>query len=261
MNNLLAVNLPVIVDVVAIIFVAAFTIVGYAKGFVKQFVSAFGTIFSLLFAVLLSTSVATFLQNQFGVVNSLSQSVGGVLSNIIGADASQITLGELVNEQGRLLLAQKGMAPWMINIVMAFVVDGGTSLPMDTTVYEVLCPTFAYYAVIIISAIVLFAIFKILFFLLGKLINKLHAIRLVAILDNTLGCLLGLFCGIVYLELIIMAIGFIPVQFLQDIYMAVQASIFANFIARINLYNVVLNAISTTNIVGYVKNLLLATLG
>ena len=77
MNNLLAVNLPVIVDAVAIFFVATFTIIGYAKGFVKQFVSAFGTILSLLLAVLLCTSVATFLQSQFGFVETVSKSIAG----------------------------------------------------------------------------------------------------------------------------------------------------------------------------------------
>lgn len=254
MNNLLAVNMPVIVDVVAIVFVAAFMIYGYAKGFVKQFVSAFGTIFSLLFAVLLCTSVANFLQTQFGLVESLAVGLDGVLTNIVGADVMEITLGEA----GREYLAQQGMAAWMIDLVMLFVADG--SLPLDTSLRQVIGPTFAYYLLIILSAVGLFIIFKLLFFLLGKIIKKLHSIRLIAILDNGLGCLLGLFSGIIYLELIIMVISIIPIQAVQDVYMAIQSSIFASFVARINLYNVVLNAISSTNVVGYVKNLVINSL-
>ena len=254
MNNLLAVNLPVIVDVVAIIFVAAFIIYGYAKGFVKQFVSAFGTIFSLLFAVILCASVAKFLQTRFGLVGSISAGLDGVLTNIVGADVMDITLGQA----GRDYLAQQGMAAWMIDLVMLFVSDG--SLPIDTTLRQVIGPTFAYYLLIILSAVGLFIIFKLLFFLLGKIIKKLHSIKLIAVIDNGLGCLLGLFSGIIYLELIIMVISIIPIQAVQDVYMAIQSSIFASFIAKINLYNVVLNAISSTNVVGYVKDLVTKSL-
>lgn len=254
MNNLLAVNLPVIVDVVAIIFVAAFIIYGYAKGFVKQFVSAFGTIFSLLFAVILCASVAKFLQTRFGLVEIISAGLDGVLTNIVGADVMDITFGQA----GRDYLAQQGMAAWMIDLVMLFVSDG--SLPIDTTLRQVIGPTFAYYLLIILSAVGLFIIFKLLFFLLGKIIKKLHSIKLIAVIDNGLGCLLGLFSGIIYLELIIMVISIIPIQAVQDVYMAIQSSIFASFIAKINLYNVVLNAISSTNVVGYVKDLVTKSL-
>lgn len=254
MNNLLAVNMPVIVDVVSIVFIAAFMIYGYAKGFIKQFVSAFGTIFSLLLAVLLCTSVATFLQNQFGLVQVVSDGLSGVLTNIIGADVMDVTLEKATTEY----LASQGMALWMINIVMSFVADG--SLPMDTTLNQIICPTFAYYIVIILSAVGLFIIFKLIFFLLGKIIDKLHSFRLIAVVDNGLGCLLGLFSGIIYLELIILVISIIPIQALQDVYAAIQSSILTSFIQRISLYNVVLNAISTTNVIGYVKNLILSSL-
>ena len=260
MNNLLAVNLPAIVDAVAIFFVATFTIIGYAKGFVKQFVSAFGTILSLLLAVLLCTSVATFLQSQFGFVETVSKSIGGTLSNILGADVSHLTLGELVNEQGREILVQKGVAPWLIDIVMLFVNDT-SALPMDTTIYQILCPTFAYYVVIIIAVVSLFIVFKLMFFILGKYVHKLHSIKMIAVLDNTLGCLLGLFCGIVYLELIIMLLSIIPIQAVQDVYSAVHASVVANFIEKINLYSIVLKALSTANVVGFVKSLLTKTIG
>ena len=254
MLNLMAVNMPVIVDVVAVVFIAAFMIYGYAKGFVKQFVSAFGTIFSLLFAVLLCTSVANFLQTQFGLVEGIATGLDGVLTTIVGEDVMNITLGEA----GREYLAQQGMAAWMIDLVMMFVSDG--SLPVDTSLRQVIGPTFAYYVLIILSAVGLFIIFKILFFLLGKIINKLHSIKLIAALDNGLGCLLGLFCGVIYLEIIIMVISIIPVQAIQDVYMAIQSSVVASFVARINLYNLVLNAISSTNVVEYVKNLVISSL-
>lgn len=256
MNNLLAVNLPVVVDAVAVIFVVAFAVYGFSKGFIRQFVSAFGTIFSLLFAVLLCSSVTVFLQSRFGLVETVSHGIGGWLSKLIGADASQITLGELMNEQGRELLTQKGMPVWMINLVMVFVADE-TSLPMSTTVYEVLCPTFAYYVVLILSAVALFLVFKILFYILSKFVIKLHTIKLIAVCDKTLGFVLGIFSGIIYLELIIMLLGIIPIQFVQEVYSAVQSSTFASFIARINLYNVVLNTISTPNVVKFVKDLII----
>ena len=256
MNNLLAANLPVIIDVVAIVFVLAFTIYGHSKGFVRQFVSAFGTILSLLFAIMLCSSVANFLQSQFGFVETVSKSVGGVVSKMIGADASQITLAQLMDEQGRQILEQKGMATWMINIVMVFVADGAEGVPMDTTVYEILCPTIAYYVVLVIAVIALFIIFKILFYVLGKYAKKLHEVKFIAVFDKTLGMILGLACGIIYFEIIIMIIGIIPIQAVQNVHATIEQTVIASFISKINLYNVILNAISSTKVIYFVKNLL-----
>ncbi len=254
MLNLLAVNLPVIVDVVSLVFVSAFVIYGYAKGFVKQFLSVFGTILSLLLAVVLCTSVAGFLENQFKVVTTVSNGLGGVFTNLIGDKVMNTTLTEATEGY----LNDHGMPIWLINIVLEFVSEG--SLPMDTTLNQIICPTFAYYIVIACSAVGLFIVFKILFFLLSKIINKLHSIRLVAILDNTLGIVLGLVSGIIYLELIIIVVAIIPVPAFQSITIAIQNSFLTNFISKISLYNIILNAISTTNVIGYVKNLVLTNL-
>lgn len=250
MNNLLAANMPVIVDVVAIAFVALFAIRGISKGFAKLFVSVFGTILSLLFAVLLCTSVANFLQSQFSFVTTVSKSISGILEKVFGSPIMNTTLEQATTEK----LAELGLGDWLSSIILSFASD--SSIPTDTTLNEIICPTFAYYVVIVIAVICLFIIFKILFFLLGAFIKKLYTVKLVALVDRTLGLLLGAISGIINLELIILILGIIPIDIVQQIYTSISQSVFANFVKTVNLYEVILNAISSANVIGYVKGLL-----
>ena len=145
MNNLLAANMPVIVDVVAIAFVALFAIRGISKGFAKLFVSVFGTILSLLFAVLLCTSVANFLQSQFSLVTTVSKSISGILEKVFGGPIMNTTLEQATTEK----LAELGLGDWLSSIILSFASD--SSIPTDTTLNEIICPTFAYYVVIVIA--------------------------------------------------------------------------------------------------------------
>lgn len=250
MNNLLAANMPVIVDVVAIAFVALFAIRGISKGFAKLFVSVFGTILSLLFAVLLCTSVANFLQSQFSLVTTVSKSISGILEKVFGGPIMNTTLEQATTEK----LAELGLGDWLSSIILSFASD--SSIPTDTTLNEIICPTFAYYVVIVIAVICLFIIFKILFFLLGAFIKKLYTVKLVAVVDKTLGLLLGAISGIINLELVILILGIIPIDIVQQIYTSISQTVFANFVKTVNLYEVILNAISSANVIGYVKGLL-----
>ena len=249
MNNLLAANVPVIVDVIAIVFVAVFAIRGISKGFAKLFVSVFGTILSLLFAVLLCASVTNFLQSQFSFVTTVSKSLGGVLDSIFPG-VMNVTLEQATTEK----LAELGLGDWLSSIILSVAAD--SSIPTDTTLNEIICPTFAYYVVIVIAVIGLFIVFKILFFLLGVFVKKLHSIKLVAVVDKTLGLVLGCVSGIINLELLILILGIIPIEAVQQVYAAISQTIFANFVQSINLYEIILNAISSANVVGYVKGLL-----
>ncbi len=250
MNNLLAANIPVIVDVVAISFVALFAIRGISKGFARLFVSVFGTILSLLFAVLLCTSVANFLQSQFSLVSTVSKSISGILESVFGSSVMNTTLEQATTEK----LAELGLGDWLSSIILSFASD--SSIPTDTTLNEIICSTFAYYVVIVIAVICLFIIFKILFFLLGAFVKKLYKVKLIALADRALGLLLGAISGIINLELIILILGIIPIDIVQQIYTSISQTVFANFVQTVNLYEVILNAISSTNVIGYVKGLL-----
>lgn len=250
MLNLLMANTPVIIDVVAIAFVAIFTIRGITKGFAKLFVSVFGTIFSLLFAVLLCASTAKFLEDKFSLVTSLTGSIGGILDSLFKPEIMNTTLEHATSEK----LSELGLGSGLSSIILSFAQDN--SIPTTTTLNEILCPTFAYYAVMGISILGLFIIFKILFFLAGAFVKKLHAIKLVAVVDKSLGFFVGLISGIIYLELVIIVLGVIPIPAVQNIYTALGQTVFAKFINDISLYQVILDALSSVNVTKYVKEII-----
>ena len=109
-------------------------------------------------------------------------------------------------------------------------------------------------AAIIIISLILFIIFKIVFIIVHRLVKLAYACKLVRNVDRILGAVLGFINGIFNLELIILAISIIPIALFQDIYAGIQASILANFIEDINLYGLLLNAISSQNVIGAIKN-------
>lgn len=249
MNLLLNANVSAIVDVVALAFIVVYALWGCLRGFVKTFFSAFGTIISFILAILLASAVTTFLQNKFSAVTAMSNSISGLLSNMFG-DVMNATIEQATHEN----LAQAGLAGFIIDVILT--VKAGGTMPTDTTLNNIICPTIAYYIVLLISAIALFAIFKIIFKLVSSYAKKMHKNKTFARVDAILGLVLGLLHGIIVLELIILGVKVIPIGFLQSIYLGVQNSVFAGFIERISLYNLLIGAVSQTNIVNIIASMI-----
>ncbi len=248
MNNLLAANMPLIIDVVGIVFILAFTLYGFIKGFGNMFIKTFGTILSLLFAALLCAPVAELLENLFSLVTTVADKLGGVLTKTFGDAVMNTTLQEAADGK----LAELGVSGFLAGIINSII--EGAGLPMDTTLNQIICPTFAYYIVMILSAIVLFIIFKILFKIVGKIIKKLHAVAVIAVVDKSLGLLLGLITGIVYLELAIIVMGIVPVEAIQNIYASISSTAIVSIIHDIGIFQLIIKAISSVNVVDFVKD-------
>ncbi|MBQ3492826.1 MAG: CvpA family protein [Clostridia bacterium] len=250
MELLLAGISPSSIDLVAILFVMIFALNGLSKGFAKLFFKFFGTILSLLLSILLCASVVNFLQNEHGLVSSVAVKLEGALIKIFGESITTTTLEQATSEK----LSSMGLGGLFASIIMSFASDA--SIPTNLTLNQIICPTFAYYIVIVLSVLVLFIIFKILFFLICRFINKLHALKTVATLDRVLGFTLGLLSGIIYLELVIMIIGILPIPFTQNITAQIANTAFVSVVQKINLYKLVFDTISSTNIIEFVKTML-----
>lgn len=249
MNNLLLLNAGAIVDIVALVFIFGFALLGFVRGFAKSFVSLFGTIISLLLAILLCPTVARFIESKFSLVSSFSESLAGTLNKLFGETIMNTTL-EQATEQS---LGDAGVAGWIISLVILF--KGDTGIPMDITLNQLLCPTIAYYIVIIIAIVILFILFKILFFLLGVLVKKLYVIGIIKTVDRVLGLVLGIISGIVYLDAFILLISIIPINFVQDLYAYVLSSTFTMFLHNIDLFGAIMNAVSVDDVVAFVKEI------
>ena len=249
MNLLLTNVTPLAVDVVAIVFVLVFALIGFANGFTKLFFKVFGTIISLLLAVLLCAGVTSFLEGQFGLVTSVSSKLAGVLNKVFGEELMNTTLAQ-ATEKG---LGDLGLGGLLLPIIQNFANDA--SIPLDVTLNEIIGPTFSYYLVMIVVAILLFIIFKIVFAIIAALTKHLFALPVLKQLDRLLGLAVGLLGGFIYLELAIMLLGILPIGFIQDIYALIPETTFTAFIQNASLFKLILNSISVSDITEFVKNI------
>lgn len=252
MNLLLLDNFGAIIDISALAFIAIFALIGFMKGFAKTFFSVFGTFIALLLAVLLASGVTQLLQNLFSIIDPVSQSLSGVLGSIIGEDLMNMDLSHANQE----ILSEAGLAGFLVNIVLAVKAEG--SIPQDTTLDQIICPTFAYYIVLILTAIALFILFKFLFRIIQKIIKSAYKFKLIKGIDRGLGLVLGILNGVLSLEFVILLFSILPIAFCQDVYAGIQASVIAKFIEDINLYGVILNALTSKNIIDMIASAITA---
>ena len=247
MLNLLASGGSATINIIALVFVLGFALYGLIRGFIKTFVSMFGTIFSILFAILLCSTVTAFLQEKYTFVTTMAGKLETVTNVIFGKELMNTTLETATQE----VMKSAGLSSMVIGLALSF--KGNSSIPTDITLNQVVCPTFAYYVVLIISAIGLFIVFKLIFIVIGNIVSRLHNIKLLEKTDRMLGFFLGLIAGIIYFETIVMVIGAIPLGFMQNLYALIQNSSLAHFICVINPYDSILNLISFNDLFKFVS--------
>ena len=248
MSNLLALTTGgAIIDLVALVIIALCVLLGVMRGFTKTFISVFGTILSLLFAVLLSSAVVNFAQNKFGMVGSISKGVSGVLSQIFGEEFMNTTLADF--QSGSV----SGIAAWLTGIILSIINNGSISL--DHTLSQVVSPIFAYYISVAIVVVVLFIIFKIMFFILGDLVKKAWKFTPVKAVDKSLGAVLGVVQGAVTIQFIIIIFRIIPLGFCQTVTAEISNSVITSFICSISIFDKIIGSFSLSSIIEFIKNI------
>jgi uncharacterized membrane protein required for colicin V production len=231
-----------LIDILALSIIVIFTIIGFVKGFAKTFVKIFGTILSLLFAVLLCTAFANFLENTFGLVTGISNGIMGLVSRIFGDKIANTTLEQAVLSD----LNEAGLPEWIISVIMGL--KENIDIPTNVTLNQIISPTLGYYVACGIALIILYILFKVAFFLLGEVISKLHSIILVGAIDRVLGLAIGLIRGVVILQIASIVINIIPIEFTQQLSMALGNSKIYGFIMNVNIFDIIIKALSIINI-------------
>lgn len=237
----------IIIDIVTVVLLLLFAIVGTVKGFAKTFISSFGTILSLFFAVVLCSLVATFMEQSFGLITTLSNKANEILSGQI----SQTVMNTPIETVTYEMMTAENVPSWIIGIIM--LLKANSTIPNGTSIAGAVCPAIGYYLACIIAILVLFIIFKLIFFIVGKIIEKSKEFVLVDAVDKSLGFVLGAIKGLIVVWVIIAIIKIIPITFAQDLYANIQMSTVANFINNINLIGIILNAITNPeNIIQFI---------
>ncbi len=235
-------------DGATILIICAFIIMDARKGFVKTFFGVFGGFFSLLFAVLLCGSVAKTLETHFGLITNLSARLNGTLSGIFGNELMNTPLSEAST-------IGSNTASWLLKIINNLGV--ASELADETTIGSVICPVFAYYIIAILGAIILFIVFKLLFFVLGEIVHKLHAFAPIKTADTVLGLLMGLLQGVIVVQSVLMILKIIPVAFCQSAVLEIENTVVLRLLNNGNVFEMIINALLKSNltdtIIGLIK--------
>ena len=236
-----------IIDIVALALIIVSVIIGFKKGFAKTFVSTFGSIISIILALLLAGVSAKFVESQFGLTSSIAKGLEGSLSNLLGEELMNTTIEQASNVN----LQEAGLSSLIIKMVLS--AKGNTSLPPDTTLNKIVCPTFAYYITALICVVVLYILFRIALFLIAELVLKARKWKLVKGLDGGLGVLLGAIRGIVIVQIIIMIIGVLPWGFFNSIVDAIPKTFITRFLQTINVFPAIISALAdTSHVIGLI---------
>lgn len=244
---LLASTTGAIMDGAAIFIICAFIIIGARKGFVKTFFGVFGGFFSLLFAVLLCGSVAKTLETHFGFITNLSARLNGTLSGIFGEELMNTPL----SESGNLTTSTAG---WILNIIKNLGVL--EELDQTTTLGNIICPIFAYYIIAILGAILLFIVFKLIFFVIGEIVYKMHAFTIIKVTDNVLGAVLGILRGVIIIQSILIIIKIIPILSFQNIIAEIPSTFLVRLLYNGNIFEQIINAFLNSNITEIILSIL-----
>ena len=167
----------IIIDIVTVALLLIFAIVGTVRGFAKTFISSFGTILSLIFAVLLCSLVATFLEQSFGLISAIS----GKANEILATQISDKVLNAPIESVTLEVMTKENVPSWIISIVM--IVKANSAIPNGTSISGVICPAIGYYVSCALAVLVLFIIFQIIFFIVGKIIEKSKEFVIIDVVD------------------------------------------------------------------------------
>ncbi len=250
MLNLLIANLSATIDIVALILIIIFALYGLMEGFSKTLFKFFGTIIALVLAIILSSTITKYLQETLNIVSNMAKNISSPLSNLFGKELMQTKLADVSTQS----LGVAGISGIFVKIILS--VKNKGNFNSEATVSDVLCPTIAYYIVLIISVVVLFILLKILFKFIGKIVKKAYKNKSVATLDRVLGLALSVLYIVIVIEVATSIVGVLPFSFAQNLYASIQASKVIGVIQDINLLGFFTNKIVNAHIVGTIVEII-----
>lgn len=177
-----------VLDIIVIVVLALGLLIGLWRGFLRTLLNLFSNVASIVVAVLLAKPVTNVVQGWFGILNTISNGISGVLeSNILPKegypmDAEAIKSGL----QGSSI---------MNSLVSPFIPADTSQIADAHELSTIIGSKLGQIVLMIIVAIVLFIIIKILVRLLAKLFDAITKKSAISGLDRVLGGVVGLLKG------------------------------------------------------------------
>lgn len=221
---LLAMQFSTVIDIVLVVALLVFAIVGLCKGFIKQLVGLVSTIAALVIAYFFCDKLADLLMKS-SIGTSLAESV----KNLFGESWNvELPISELAE-----FIKQQNLPSFISNAITKAVEQLGE---IDSVNFaEVASSIITKYIFVAISYLVLGAIAKLVFFLVEKLLAFIIRKSPLKIIDRILGLILCLIKGLLIVWLVLLLLSVLSaVPSLEGLKTALEESVVAKFLSEVN---------------------------
>jgi uncharacterized membrane protein required for colicin V production len=189
----------IIVDVIVVLVIILFAIIGYFKGFLRELVSLLGFVGSLIITYFAYTYFADFLNQFFGwgakIANYVAQQVGTISSALttdVGTNAQEL---QAIINNANIGIAYKEL--------LKKIVEFATFGPEPVTVAKTVGLVVSNLAMMVISFALLFVLLRLVVFVLDKLLSRIPRKSAVGVVNKWLGLGVGIFKGVVAVGIIL----------------------------------------------------------
>ena len=186
-----------VIDVVIVLLVVAFIVIGWKKGFLEKIINMASSIFGLIASILLARPFSNVLRGWFG--SSLEVSIRDYLISRSDLFATQLN-------EANLRAALEGLS--LPNFMVEWIVDSVDLTVVTNSIIDSIAPIILSLALLVIAFITLFFGSMILFLLLRILARGITSIPVIKQIDKVLGVLFGLLkvAVLVYVVLFVLAL-------------------------------------------------------
>ena len=210
-------TIGIIVDVVIVLTLVIYALVGLSKGFIESFLKILGSVGAVALAIFTAKPVLAFVN---GIVN-VSQQMGDFIISQLTSMSTVFTL-PLADEAGRTAaLTALSTVDSLFGIVKNLVTDlvTNTTLSADLTVGQLASSALGSIACTIIAGILIFIIAKIIIKLLSKLFETKDAERgHKSGMDKLLGLVFGAAKGALVVAILFLITSLVSYTGLGDAY-------------------------------------------
>lgn len=186
-----------LLDIIALVVLLIFLIIGIVKGFSDQILSLLGWVAAIVVAIFTCTHAAEFLSNQFP---DLVETIQSWWSDVIGEQFASVTDKESL----RVALENSSLPAFLHDTIIELVGEEFTTIVYDISA------TLTNWTFIAVSFIIIFLLSWIVFKLIRFIFSKITNLPIVKQIDKTLGAILGIIKGLVLLLVLTFIFSLFP---------------------------------------------------
>ncbi|XFA99467.1 CvpA family protein [Candidatus Izemoplasma sp. B36] len=187
-----------IIDVVIVLTVILFLVLGWKKGFLEKVIDMASSIFGLIASILLARPFSNVLRGWFG--ESLESNISEYLMSRSSEFASELTRPNLIS-------ALEGLS--LPDFMVEWIADSVDYNQITVSIIDSITPLILTLALLFIAFITLFFGSMIVFFLLRLLARGITSIPIIKHVDKFLGLLFGLLKVALLISILLFVLGLV----------------------------------------------------